>query len=144
MTVRGLADTKSRGSLDLTDFTIAMFYIQRTMDGSISTLPTTLPPSVLKAAAGPAAGVGLMSSPVLSAQTLARQVTGGNMGIQNPVIARQMTGSMSMSSSPLAKQNTGGISADSVPWEITPEEKAKFDRFFDQLDANGDGFVEGT
>ncbi|KAK3816965.1 MAG: hypothetical protein JOS17DRAFT_400413 [Linnemannia elongata] len=139
----GLADTKARGSLDLTDFTIAMFYIQRTMDGSISTLPTTLPPSVLKAAAGPAAGVGLMSSPVLSAQTLARQVTGGNMGIQNPVIARQMTGSMSLSSSPLAKQNTGGLSADSIPWEITPEEKAKFDRFFDQLDANGDGFVEG-
>ncbi|KAF9545558.1 hypothetical protein EC957_010867 [Mortierella hygrophila] len=139
----GLADTKLRGSLDLTDFTIAMFYIQRTMDGSISTLPTTLPPSVLKAAAGSAAGVGLMSSPVLSAQTLARQVTGGNMGIQNPTVARQMTGSMGLSSSPLAKQNTGGLSADSIPWEITPEEKAKFDRFFDQLDANGDGFIEG-
>ncbi|KAG9071538.1 hypothetical protein KI688_005750 [Linnemannia hyalina] len=139
----GLADTKLRGSLDLTDFTIAMFYIQRTMDGSISTLPTTLPPSVLKAAAGSAAGVGLMSSPVLSAQTLARQVTGGSLGIQNPAVTRQMTGSMSLSSSPLAKQNTGGLSADSIPWEITPDEKAKFDRFFDQLDANGDGFIEG-
>ncbi|KAF9143060.1 hypothetical protein BGX30_001435 [Mortierella sp. GBA39] len=54
-----------------------------------------------------------------------------------------MTGSMSLSSSPLAKQNTGGLSADSIPWEITPEEKAKFDRFFEQLDANGDGFIEG-
>ncbi|KAF9121585.1 hypothetical protein BG015_005789, partial [Linnemannia schmuckeri] len=139
----GLADTKSRGSLDLADFTIAMFYIQRTMDGSISTLPTTLPPSLLKAASGPAAGAGLMSSPVLSAQTLSRQLTGGNMGIHNPAIARQMTGSMGLSSSPLAKQNTGGLSADSIPWEITAEEKAKFDRFFDQLDANGDGLVEG-
>ncbi|KAG0285644.1 hypothetical protein BGZ96_010132 [Linnemannia gamsii] len=139
----GLADTKARGSLDLTDFTIAMFYIQRTMDGSISSLPTTLSASVLKAAAGPAAGVGLMSSPVLSGQTLARQVTGGNMGIHNPAIARQMTGSMGLSSSPLAKQNTGGLSADSIPWEITPEEKTKFDRFFDQLDVNGDGLVEG-
>ncbi|KAF9120471.1 hypothetical protein BGW39_011335 [Mortierella sp. 14UC] len=138
----GLADTKARGSLDLTDFTIAMFYIQRTMDGSISTLPTTLPPSVLKAASGSAAGAGLMSSPILSTQTLTRQVTGGNMGIHNPAIARQMTGSISLSSSPLAKQNTGGLSTD-VPWEISPEEKAKFDRFFDQLDANGDGFVEG-
>ncbi|KAF9545549.1 hypothetical protein EC957_010858 [Mortierella hygrophila] len=139
----GLADTKVRGSLDLTDFTIAMFYIQRIMEGSISTPPATLPPSVLKAAAGSAAGVGLMSSPVLSAQTLARQVTGGNMGIQNPAITSQMTGSMSLSSSPLAKENTGGLSDDSIPWEITPEEKAKFDRFFDQLDANDDGVVEG-
>ncbi|KAF9905012.1 hypothetical protein EC991_002075 [Linnemannia zychae] len=138
----GLADTKARGSLDLTDFTIAMFYIQRTMDGSIKSLPTTLPPSVLKAASGAATGPGLMSSPVLSAQTLARQVTGGNMGIHNPAIARQMTGSISLNSSPLAKQNTGGLSSD-IPWEISPEEKAKFDRFFDQLDANGDGFVEG-
>ncbi|KAK3835615.1 MAG: hypothetical protein J3R72DRAFT_451249 [Linnemannia gamsii] len=138
----GLADTKARGSLDLADFTIAMFYIQRTMDGSITTLPISLPPSILKAASGPTAGAGLMSSPVLSAQTLARQVTGGNMGIHNPAIARQMTGSISLSSSPLAKQNTGGVSTD-IPWEISPEEKAKFDRFFDQLDTNGDGFVEG-
>lgn len=66
------------------------------------------------------------------------------MGIHNPTIARQMTGSMGMGSSPLAKQNTGGLSADSIPWEITPEEKTKFDRFFDQLDVNGDGLVEGT
>ena len=64
------------------------------------------------------------------------------MGIHNPAIARQMTGSISMNSSPLAKQNTGGLSAD-IPWEITPEEKAKFDRFFDQLDTNGDGVVGG-
>ncbi|KAG0247050.1 hypothetical protein BGZ95_009068, partial [Linnemannia exigua] len=83
----GLADTKVRGSLDLADFTIAMFYIQRTMDGSITALPTSLPPSVLKAASGPTAGTGLLSSPVLSAQTLARQVTGGGMGIHNPAIA---------------------------------------------------------
>jgi epidermal growth factor receptor substrate 15 len=97
----------------------------------------------LKAASGPSAGAGLMSSPVLSAQTLARQVTGGSMGIHNPAIARQMTGSLGMTSSPLAKQNTGGLSTD-IPWEISPEEKAKFDRFFDQLDVNGDGVVEGN
>ncbi|KAF9919991.1 hypothetical protein FBU30_010287 [Linnemannia zychae] len=136
----GLADTKGRGSLDLTDFTIAMFYIQRTMDGSIPNLPATLPSSILKAASGSTAG--LMSSPVLSAQTLARQTTGGNMGLHNPAIARQLTGSININPSPLAKQNTGGVSSD-IPWEITSEEKAKFDRFFDQLDVDSDGVIGG-
>ncbi|KAI7819729.1 hypothetical protein BC939DRAFT_459603 [Gamsiella multidivaricata] len=145
-----LADTKSRGSLDIGDFTIAMYYIQHTMDGSIKTLPTTLSPSILKACTGVSTGVGSISSPVLSAQTLSRQVTGNNMAIHNPAIARQMTGSVSLTSSPLAKQNTGGAnnlfggsSSTDVPWDITPEEKVKFDRFFDQLDKSGTGVVGG-
>ncbi|KAF9193250.1 hypothetical protein BGZ50_007648 [Haplosporangium sp. Z 11] len=150
-----LADTKQRGAMDISDFTIAMYYIQHTMDGSITTLPATLPPSILKACTGTgAAGAGaglLASSPVISAQTLTRQTTGNNINLHsNPAVARQLTGSLSMASSPLAQQNTGGASVNlfgtpstDVPWEITAEEKAKFDRFFDQLDANGDGVVEG-
>ncbi|KAG0257483.1 hypothetical protein BG011_003932 [Mortierella polycephala] len=125
------------------------------MDGSIATLPAALPPSILKACAGSgAAGAGaglLSSSPVISAQTLTRQTTGNNMNLHsNPSVARQLTGSLSMTSSPLAKQNTGGASVNlfgnpstDVPWDVTAEEKAKFDRFFDQLDTNGDGVVEG-
>ncbi|KAF9428828.1 hypothetical protein BGZ94_000887 [Podila epigama] len=145
-----LADTKERGSLDITDFTIAMYYIQHTMDNSISTLPATLPPSVLKACTGPNANSSILASPVMTAQTLSRQMTGNNINIHNPVVARQLTGSMSMNSSPLAKQHTGvsnqfgALSASTdIPWEITPEEKAKFDRFFDQLDPNGTGVVGG-
>ncbi|KAG0037382.1 hypothetical protein BGZ82_002624 [Podila clonocystis] len=147
-----LADTKQRGSLDITDFTIAMYYIQHTMDGSIATLPAVLPSAVLKACAGAGAGAGagMLASPVLSAQTLSRQMTGNNINIHNPVIARQMTGSLSMNSSPLAKQNTGGNTifgtpapSTDIPWDITPEEKTKFDRFFEQLDPSGTGFVGG-
>ncbi|KAF9303273.1 hypothetical protein BGZ74_004073 [Mortierella antarctica] len=147
-----LADTKQRGSLDITDFTIAMYYIQHTMDGSIATLPAVLPPAVLKACAGvgAGAGAGMLASPVLSAQTLSRQMTGNNINIHNPVIARQMTGSLSMNSSPLAKQHTGGNNifgtpapSIDIPWDVTPEEKAKFDRFFEQLDPSGTGFVGG-
>ncbi|KAG0344695.1 hypothetical protein BG004_004252 [Podila humilis] len=152
-----LADTKQRGSLDITDFTIAMYYIQHTMDGSIATLPSTLPPAVLKACAGPgtgaAAGAGMIPSPVLNAQTLSRQLTGNNMNVHNPVVARQMTGSLNMTSSSLSKQNTGsapggslfGVSSLSsdIPWDVTADEKIKFDRFFDQLDPNGTGIVGG-
>lgn len=129
-----------------------MYYIQHTMDGSIATLPAVLPPAVLKACAGvgAGAGAGMLASPVLSAQTLSRQMTGNNINIHNPVIARQMTGSLSMNSSPLAKQHTGGNNifgtpapSTDIPWDVTPEEKAKFDRFFEQLDPSGTGFVGG-
>jgi len=127
-----------------------MYYIQHTMDGSVKNLPTSLPPSILKACTGSAGGLGLMTSPVMSAQTLTRQITGNNINIHNPAVARQMTGSLGMNPSPLAKQNTGGASnlfggssSTEIPWDITPEEKAKFDRFFDQLDKNGTGFVGG-
>ncbi|KAF8938416.1 hypothetical protein BGZ58_000940 [Dissophora ornata] len=143
-----LADTKQRGSLDIADFTIAMYYIQHTMDGSIKTLPTSLPASILKACTGSTAGLGLMTSPVMSAQTLTRQLTGNTINIHNPAVVRQMTGSIN--SSPLAKQNTGGANnmfgaspSTEIPWDVTPEEKAKFDRFFDQLDKNGTGFAGG-
>ncbi|KAG0307759.1 hypothetical protein BGZ98_009892 [Dissophora globulifera] len=142
-----LADTKQRGSLDITDFTIAMYYIQHTMDGSVKTLPSTLPPSILQACTSSSTGTSLLSSPVMSMQALNRQVTGSNL--HNPAVARQLTGSTSLSSSPLTKQTTGGASnlfgsnSADVPWEITPEEKAKFDRFYDQLDKNGTGSVGG-
>ncbi|CAO3563807.1 unnamed protein product [Mortierella alpina] len=151
-----LADTKQRGSLDITDFTIAMYYIQHTMDGSVATLPTTLPPSILKAcsvAGGGMSGAGLIASPVMGAQTLPRQLTGGNLNVHNSpgFVGRQLTGSLGMTSSPLGKQNTGGAgsssnlfgASDNVPWDISPEEKAKFDRFFDQLDKNGTGVIGG-
>ncbi|KAI8363326.1 hypothetical protein B0O80DRAFT_433476 [Mortierella sp. GBAus27b] len=145
-----LADTKRRGSLDIADFTIAMYYIQHTMDKSIKTLPTTLPPSLVKACIGSTPGPGLVSSPVMSPATLPRQLTGNNMNIHNPSIGRQLTGPIGMASSPLAQQNTGGAtsllggsSAADVPWDITSEEKTKFDRFFDSLDKTGTGFIGG-
>lgn len=120
------------------------------MDGSIKALPSTLPPSILKACAGPGPASVLMASPVMSSQPIPRQSTGNNMGIHNPMVARQMTGSVSMTSSPLAKQNTGGANIfgapslpTEVPWDISADEKAKFDRFFDKLDSDHDGLIGG-
>ncbi|KAI0637253.1 hypothetical protein C8Q77DRAFT_1051385 [Trametes polyzona] len=45
-----LADTKNRGSLDATDFTIAMYLIQASMSGQLQTLPATLPPYIYEQA----------------------------------------------------------------------------------------------
>ncbi|KAF8941660.1 hypothetical protein BGZ47_007294 [Haplosporangium gracile] len=129
-----LADTKARRSLDLTDFTIAMFYIERAMDGSSSTLPTTLPPSLLKAAAGPATIAGTTSP-----GSQPTSVLGNHKGpFQSIQVAAQKKGD-----TPTSRQSTGGSCDRDIPWEVTSEEKAKFDRYFDLLDIDRDGFVEG-
>ncbi|RKP39486.1 hypothetical protein BJ085DRAFT_15098, partial [Dimargaris cristalligena] len=48
----GLADTHRRGSLDLTDFMIAMYYVQRMMEGRLARLPTEVPDSLIASARG--------------------------------------------------------------------------------------------
>ncbi|KAI0057121.1 hypothetical protein BV25DRAFT_1863870, partial [Artomyces pyxidatus] len=47
-----LSDTQNRGSLDVTDFTIAMYLIQASMSGALSFVPTTLPPGLYEQASG--------------------------------------------------------------------------------------------
>ena len=50
-------DTKKRGSLDFTDFAIAMHLIKASMDGKLSFIPTYLPPLLYKQASSLAAKI---------------------------------------------------------------------------------------
>lgn len=50
---RNLADTRGRGSLDAADFTLGMYLIQQTMNGTLTTLPTVLDPKLYASAIGP-------------------------------------------------------------------------------------------
>ncbi|KAJ1928074.1 hypothetical protein IWQ60_002386 [Tieghemiomyces parasiticus] len=45
-----LADTRRRGALDLADFTIAMYYVQRIMEGRMATPPAEVPSALLTSA----------------------------------------------------------------------------------------------
>ncbi|CAO3607657.1 unnamed protein product [Cunninghamella blakesleeana] len=47
-----LADTRKSGTLNQTEFIIAMHYISATRNGTVSTLPSTLPDSIYSAATG--------------------------------------------------------------------------------------------
>ncbi|KAI0665085.1 hypothetical protein C8Q70DRAFT_904135 [Cubamyces menziesii] len=91
-----LADTKNRGALDATDFTIAMYLIQASMSGQLQTIPATLPPYIYEQASNgvvpQATGDSGHMSPSLtggfSSRPMQPQYTGQTLSAIQP----QMTG----------------------------------------------------
>lgn len=153
-----LADTQQRGSLDLPDFVLAMYFIQHTMAGTFKVLPPVLPAGLYEQASG-----GRPRPPVLPTSPVTRQMTGGGMAAGSPtpsLMARQMTGSgvgaiqpqrtgQSYTSAPQTipqRQFSGSAYASSgqgQAWDIKAEEKQAADSFFDGLDTARRGFIEG-
>lgn len=147
---RNLADTQNRGSLDATDFCIAMYLIQATMSGQLSFVPTSLPPGLYDQASGVvshATGGSSQLSPSTSrftaAGALQTQYTGG---VQPQLTGR---GPSSVPPRPAAMPGVGPFSHTSPfgtppapQWDITPAEKVNSDRFFDGLDNAKIGYIE--
>lgn len=126
---RNLADVRQTGNLNQAEFAIAMHYIAKLMDGTISTLPSQLPPSVYATAAGD-------NNPVQPTQQPTPQQ-------QHQLPQRSQTidslGSLAFSSSAGVDQQP-----NQQQWNITPQEKIQFDAFFDKIDTKRTGFVQGT
>lgn len=164
---RGLADSHDRGALDQADFTIAMYLIQGLMSGKITNLPQTLPPGLYEQAGGKPP-VGIMThgtgnsaslSPSLTGSfntsaPLAPQLTGGARARLQPQTTGSEYGRMSMAIPPQphvtfaatpAVQALGAsaFGGASQAWDVTAEEKARFDQFFDGLDTQRRGYIEG-
>ncbi|KAH9001436.1 hypothetical protein EDB92DRAFT_1826676 [Lactarius akahatsu] len=167
-----LSDTHNRGTLDVTDFTVAMYLIQASMSGQLSFIPTTLPPGLYEMASG-------------SSGSAVASHTTGNSGSFSPglsstfpqnngssVVRQQLTGKPlqpQYSGQPLQQQFTGpalqqhqtgptklprnapapgpfaaASAAQTQPaWDVTPSEKANADKFFDTLDVHKRGYIEG-
>ncbi|KAF9792085.1 hypothetical protein BJ322DRAFT_10672 [Thelephora terrestris] len=149
-----LADTKNRGSLDATDFCIAMYLIQATMSGQLSFVPTSLPPGLYDQASGKfdavashSTGGSLQPSPSTSrfpVGPIQPQYTGG--------LQAQLTG---RGPAPIIPPRPAAVPGPSTfnqptpfgtppapPWDITPAEKATSDRFFEGLDTTKKGYIE--
>ncbi|TKY88183.1 hypothetical protein EX895_002893 [Sporisorium graminicola] len=134
-----LADTQARGALDLTDFIIAMHFIQNTMNGTLNSIPAALPPGLYEQAKG-SGGVG---SRVIPGSPLATQNTGGSAsGFGSTAIPRQMTGSSFPAASAFQSPRQAAPAAPS--WDVTPDEKARADQFFDGLDVSKQGRLDGA
>ncbi|OQV06200.1 hypothetical protein CLAIMM_10811 isoform 1 [Cladophialophora immunda] len=126
----GLSDMQGRGSLDVTEFVIAMHLLASYRSGQMRGVPSTLPPGLYEAATRrPAARVSSGSRPGSGA------IPGVNYSVrpQSP-ITRQPQVSTPLS---LSAQSTG------EPWAITPADKARFDSIFATVDRQGRGFITG-
>ncbi|GAA5988401.1 hypothetical protein JCM10908_003549 [Rhodotorula pacifica] len=115
-----LADTHARGQLDLTDFTIGMHLLHLVLDGklprSAQGLPQVLDPALYKAA------MSTLPAPPAPAPTSSSSL---------PPAA------------PAQQQQQQGGNASASNWAITAAEKQESDQWFDQLDAQRKGLLEG-
>lgn len=132
---RNLADTHSRGSLDVADFTIGMHLIQHTMNGALPSLPSVLSPALYASATS----LALPTSP-----TPASRISGPTSPLrQNSfaqparVVSPQSTG-YGYNAFPQQQQQQ-----KFVPWEIDAKEKAESDGYFEGIDVGRAGAMEG-
>lgn len=160
---RSLADTQDRGALDSTDFAIGMYLIQASMSGQLSFIPTSLPPGLYEQASG-----GVTSHTTGSMAPISPNLTGSfnsRMGLQQQytgqTLQSQTTGQQKRAPPVLPSRKptapapapTPAVSAfgstaspfqPSQPaWDVTPAEKASADRFFETLDTQKAGYIEG-
>ncbi|KAF1799811.1 hypothetical protein FB192DRAFT_1423433 [Mucor lusitanicus] len=111
-----LADTRKSGTLNQTEFIIAMHYIENAMKG-MTNLPATLPANVYASATGRS----VPASPLVRNNTL-------QVNSPPPVPMR----------SPVFK------GATTTKVDIAPDEYAKYQTFFRQLDTDNSGYVSGA
>jgi hypothetical protein len=134
---RTLSDMHAKGSLDATEFVIAMYLIQAIMSNKLPKVPAVLPPGLLEAARVTPA------TAALQPQTtgLAPQLTG-----PGPYPIRPQTTGASVGhqrSTPISPNSTGVQLAAIPGWDITAQEKANSDIYFTRLDSQNKGLVEG-
>ncbi|KAF8556898.1 hypothetical protein OG21DRAFT_1408041 [Imleria badia] len=146
-----LADTQDRGSLDLTDFTIAMYLIQATMSSQLSFIPSSLPPGLYEQAGGAAVvahATGSSAHPASPATSplppAVKQVPVQTNFTGQPNIAPTLPSRRPPVTQTPAVPPFPGVAPQATGlWDVTPVEKASTDRFFDTLDPHNRGYIEG-
>ncbi|KAG0179521.1 hypothetical protein DFQ29_001997 [Apophysomyces sp. BC1021] len=138
-----LANVRKSGNLNQTEFIIAMHYVAKLMDKSLATLPAQLPPQIYASAAGNAQSPVLRqmsndrfaASPVQPFATTPRQLN--HILSTPPQRARTIDSLGNMAFSATA---TG---QEPRQWDVTAQEKAQYDAFFDKIDTQRVGFIQG-
>ncbi|EEP79238.1 conserved hypothetical protein [Uncinocarpus reesii 1704] len=129
-----LADTKQRGALDITEFTIAMHLLTAFKMGTMRAVPPSLPPGLYDAASrrgNVRASIGSRSSSDVPPV---------------PAIPKQFSGpTPQRTQSPLNRSHMGPVSTHGTgtEWLITPQEKGHFDSIFNTIDKRRVGYLSG-
>lgn len=138
---RYLADVRQSGSLNQTEFIIAMHYIAKLMDGTLLSLPDKLPPAVYQSAQSDALTTTTTQSPMMR-----------NMSISSPSFhnARQQSimtpPQRARTIDSLGNLAFGPSSAIHEPvqqWDVSAQEKQQFDTYFDKIDSHRAGAIQG-
>ena len=127
-----LADTEQKGSLQVTEFVIAMHLLASFKSGHLRALPNLLPAGLYEAAARrppsrQASGAGAMSA-------IPRQFSGAGVARTGSPLSRPAY------SAPQQFPQASGSAGD---WAITASDKAKFDNIYNGLDRANRGFITG-
>ncbi|KAI9023508.1 hypothetical protein CLU79DRAFT_791530 [Phycomyces nitens] len=135
-----LADVRKSGSLNATEFVIAMHYVAKLMDGSLTTLPAQLPPQVYSSASG-------AQTPVLRSLSTDIYASPIQSFAPSTPIARQMAATMTPPQRARTIDSLGNMAfaptAQSTHWDVTAQEKAQSDAFFDKLDVRHANVLQG-
>ena len=131
-----LADTRNSGTLNKTEFIIAMHYINRLMKDPKIVLPLTLPSQVYAEATGRFASSIRRHNTTLAASSLVNRSRASSnaslAGYTSPSINHMITG-------PTTSITSTSATEDIV---LTSEEKEKYQDYFRQLDTDGSGFID--
>ncbi|KAG6833491.1 hypothetical protein H0H87_006063 [Tephrocybe sp. NHM501043] len=161
-----LADTQDRGALDSTDFAIGMYFIQALMSGHLTFVPTILPPGLYQQAGGGSAnnhgsvrshmtGNSGSFSPLNTAFPQSRTALQPQYTGQSQHLQPNHTGFSVTSSKPPALPARPTAPTTATPpfvpqrnghaphWDVTADEKATADTYFNDLDAQRRGYIEG-
>lgn len=140
-----LSDRQQRGALDQTEFIVAMHLLMSMKTRSMTALPNNLPPGLYEAAArrgAPPPPGSRGSFPASGA--VPRNSTGGSSGTpvraQSPLANARPT---SFGTPPPPQAQQLAVAPGSVPWLITPQEKARYDTFFSSIDTANRGILTG-
>lgn len=137
-----LADVRQSGSLNQSEFIIAMHYIAKLMDGTLSSLPDKLPPAVFQSANGGGGGstTAPQQSPLVRNMTLNSPRAGFRQ--QNimtpPQRARTIDSLGNLAFGPAAQ-----IHEPVQQWDVSAQEKQQFDAYFDKIDSSRAGLIQG-
>lgn len=145
--------------MDVTDFTIAMYFIQGLMAQHISFVPTTLPPGLYEQAGGLSSNVPSSIITHMSGNSGSLSPVSGTFGRVQPQYtgpSQPFTPDHGLSPQPRApalpaRPAVAAFRPVSVAqgnghdtWDVNPTEKAEADAIFDsELDIKKVGYVEG-
>ncbi|KAH9857815.1 EF-hand [Lenzites betulinus] len=138
-----LADRQHRGTLDLADFTVAMYLIQALMTGKLTSIPSTLPPQLYQDATHHSRAPSPVANYTFTLPHYPPPPPPLHPARSSPPIALPPLTSSPFSGVPPPRHPSRGSSQPPSPrWEVTPAIRVQAEHIFSSLDPRTRGRVK--